>query len=85
MRAKEMARREGASNKNMVENSMEIKNQEKERLHLLYIGDEPVMQMESEGVKMTLHFASEPPINNAKQEVINVLTNSYGRKCENKE
>lgn len=80
-----MARREGASNKNMVENSMEIKNREKEKLHLLYMGDEPVMQMESEGVKMTLHFASEPPINNAKQEVINVLTNSYGRKCENKE
>ena len=85
MRAKEMARREGASNKNMVENSMEIKNREKEKLHLLYMGDEPIMQMESEGVKMTLYFASEPPINNAKQEVINVLTNSYGRKCENKE
>ena len=80
-----MARLEGASNKNMVENSMEIKNREKEKLHLLYMGDEPVMQMESERVKMTLHFASEPPINNAKQEVINVLTNSYGRKCENKE
>ena len=80
-----MARREGASIKKMVENSMEIKNREKEKLHLLYMGDEPVMQMESEEVKMTLHFASEPPINNAKQEVINVLTNSYGRKCENKE
>ena len=38
---------------------MEIRKQNDEKLHLLYIGDEPVMKMESEGIKMTLHFAKE--------------------------
>lgn len=59
---------------------MEIKNQEKEKLHLLYIGDEPVMKMESEGVKMTLHFAKEEPVQNTKQVVVDILTNQRGKK-----
>ena len=75
-----MARREGASNKNMVENSMEIKNREKEKLHLLYIGDEPVMKMESEGVKMTLHFAKEEPVPDTKQVVVDILTSQCSKK-----
>lgn len=59
---------------------MEIKNQEKEKLHLLYIGDEPVMKMESEGVKMTLHFAKEEPVQNTKQVVVDILTSQCSRK-----
>lgn len=59
---------------------MEIKNQEKEKLHLLYIGDEPVMKMESEGVKMTLHFAKEEPVQNTKQVVVDILTSQRGKK-----
>ena len=53
---------------------MEIRKQNDEKLHLLYIGDEPVMKMESEGVKMTLHFAKEEPVRDTKQVVVDILT-----------
>lgn len=59
---------------------MEIKKQEQEKLHLLYEGDEPVMKMECEGVKMTLHFAKEEPVRNTKQVVIDILTSQCGKK-----
>lgn len=59
---------------------MEIKKLNDEKLHLLYIGDEPVMKMESEGVKMTLHFAKEEPTQNTKQTVVDILTNQRGKK-----
>lgn len=59
---------------------MEIRKQNDEKLHLLYIGDEPVMKMESEGVKMTLHFAKEEPVRNTKQVVVDILTSQCSKK-----
>ena len=59
---------------------MEIKKQNDEKLHLLYIGDEPVMKMESEGVKMTLHFAKEESVQNTKQVVVDILTSQCSKK-----
>lgn len=59
---------------------MEIKNQEKEKLHLLYLNDEPVMKMESENIKMSFHFAKEEPVENTKQVVVDILTNQYAKK-----
>lgn len=59
---------------------MEIRKQNDEKLHLLYIGDEPVMKMESEGVKMTLHFAKEESVRDTKQVVVDILTSQCSKK-----
>ena len=59
---------------------MEIRKQNDEKLHLLYIGDDPVMKMESEGVKMTLHFAKEEPVRDTKQVVVDILTSQCAKK-----
>lgn len=59
---------------------MEIRKQNDEKLHLLYIGDEPVMKMESEGVKMTLYFAKEEPVRDTKQVVVDILTSQCSKK-----
>lgn len=59
---------------------MEIRKQNDEKLHLLYIGDDPVMKMESEGVKMTLHFAKEESVRDTKQVVVDILTSHCGKK-----
>lgn len=57
--------------------TMEFSDKDKEKLHIIYMCDEPIMKMESSGVQMTFHFAKEPPANNAKQAVIDALTSSY--------
>lgn len=63
---------------------MELNRKDKETLHLLYINEEPIMRMESMGVKMTFHFAKEPPTENIKSAVINILTNCYVKDSKKK-
>ncbi len=59
---------------------MELTRNNKEKLHLEYENDKPVMKMESGKVSMTFHFAEEPPTLDVKQVIVDILTSQYTSK-----
>lgn len=59
---------------------MLIEKQDKDKLQLQYRDGKPVLEMESEKVKLTMKFAEKEDIKDAKQVVVDILTNQCGKK-----
>lgn len=59
---------------------MLIEKQDKDKLQLQYRDGKPVLEMESEKVKLTMKFAEKEDIKDTKQVVVDILTNQCGKK-----
>ena len=59
---------------------MLIEKQDKDKLQLQYRDGMPVLEMESEKVKLTMKFAEKEDIKDTKQVVVDILTNQCGKK-----
>lgn len=59
---------------------MLIERSEKDKLQLQYRDGKPVLEMESEKVKLTMKFAEQEDVKNTKQVVVDILTSQYGKK-----
>ena len=60
--------------------TMLIERSEKDKLQLQYRDGKPVLEMESEKVKLTMKFAEQEDVKNTKQVVVDILTSQYGKK-----
>lgn len=59
---------------------MLIEKQDKDKLQLQYRDGMPVLEMESEKVKLTMKFAEKEDIKDTKKVVVDILTNQCGKK-----
>ena len=59
---------------------MLIEKQDKDKLQLQYRDGKPVLEMESDKVKLTMKFAEKEDIKDTKQVVVDILTNQCGKK-----